>query len=98
MRHLIHVLDGPTITSQPQSLAINAGGSAGFSVAATGAGALTYQWFFNCINLPGATNLSYALNQRAIQRLGKLLRGGDGHEREQGQLQCGADRQLRALH
>ena len=61
VRHLIHVLDGPTITSQPQSIAINAGSNAAFSVAATGTGPLTYQWLFNCINIAGATNFSYSV-------------------------------------
>src|ERR1035438_6510516 len=43
VRHLVHILDGPTIISQPQSLAINAGSNAGFSVAATGTSNLTYR-------------------------------------------------------
>ena len=38
------VLAGPTITIQPSSQAICAGSSVTFSVAATGAGSLSYQW------------------------------------------------------
>ena len=59
VRHLIHILDGPTIISQPQSLAINAGSVAGFSVSATGTTNLTYQWFLNGTSLAGATNVGY---------------------------------------
>jgi pectate disaccharide-lyase len=37
----------PAITTQPQSLAVAAGGSATFSVGATGTAPLHYQWYFN---------------------------------------------------
>jgi hypothetical protein len=45
----------PTIILQPQNLAVPAGGSAKFTVAATGASPLTYQWQLNRTNLTGAT-------------------------------------------
>ena len=60
VRHLIHIFDGPSITAQPQSLAINAGIDAGFNVTATGTTNLAYQWYFNGTNLAGATNTSYS--------------------------------------
>jgi hypothetical protein len=40
------VLPGPTITRPALDAAVLAAGSASFSVAATGSGALTYQWYF----------------------------------------------------
>ena len=40
------VLSGPTITRPALDAAVLAAGSASFSVAATGSGALTYQWYF----------------------------------------------------
>lgn len=45
----------PTITTQPAGLAVNAGGSATFSVVATGGGTLSYQWTKDGVNVSGAT-------------------------------------------
>src|SRR5262249_55269527 len=53
------VVSLPTITSQPQNLALLAGANATFSVQATNANPLTYQWSFNTTILLGATNSSY---------------------------------------
>lgn len=44
------------ITQQPRSRNVTNGGIAVLTVAATGRGVLRYQWQFNGINLPGATN------------------------------------------
>lgn len=48
-------LTPPAITAQPQSLVAGSGGTAAFSVTATGTG-LFYQWQFDGTNLPGATD------------------------------------------
>ncbi len=53
------VLAGPVITNQPQSISVSVGNDAAFSVGASGATPLSYQWRFNAANLPGATNASY---------------------------------------
>jgi hypothetical protein len=45
----------PTITTQPAGLSVNAGGSATFSVVATGGGTLSYQWTKEGVNVSGAT-------------------------------------------
>ena len=45
----------PTITTQPAGLSVNAGGSATFSVVATGGGSLSYQWTKDGVNVSGAT-------------------------------------------
>ncbi|MBI3853018.1 MAG: immunoglobulin domain-containing protein [Verrucomicrobia bacterium] len=45
----------PTITTQPASQMVTAGGTATFSVAATGTAPLSYQWRWNGSNLGGAT-------------------------------------------
>jgi len=42
----------PEILAQPTNVVVLAGGAAAFSVAASGAGPLTYQWQFNGTNLP----------------------------------------------
>ena len=49
----------PGITGQPQSRTNNAGSDAAFSVTATGAAPLGYQWRFNGTNLSGATVSAY---------------------------------------
>ena len=49
----------PTITNQPQSLMINLGSNAMFTVGAIGTAPLAYQWQFNGGNISGATNTTY---------------------------------------
>jgi endonuclease/exonuclease/phosphatase family metal-dependent hydrolase len=53
------ITTGPVITNQPQSLAVNVGDNAVFTVGASGPAPLSYQWRFNAVNLFGATNASY---------------------------------------
>jgi hypothetical protein len=50
---------GPSITTQPASQSVTVGQTATFDVAATGSGALTYQWKKNAIAIGGATSASY---------------------------------------
>ena len=49
----------PSITAQPQNQTVNQGANATFTVTATGAVPLFYQWRFNATNLTGATGSSY---------------------------------------
>ncbi|MGI9086412.1 MAG: RHS repeat domain-containing protein [Chthoniobacterales bacterium] len=49
----------PTITAQPVAASVTAGQTATFSVGATGAPPLSYQWLKNGSNLGGATGASY---------------------------------------
>jgi Bacterial Ig domain/Putative Ig domain/Immunoglobulin domain/Immunoglobulin I-set domain len=49
----------PSITSQPASQSVTAGQSATFSVAASGAAPLTYQWKKNSAAISGANSSSY---------------------------------------
>src|SRR5579863_1159376 len=49
----------PTITTQPAAQTVNAGQTATFSVTATGASPLAYQWFLNQSAIKGATSSSY---------------------------------------
>jgi poly(3-hydroxybutyrate) depolymerase len=51
----------PVVTTQPTDQRVIAGQPATFSVAATGSGALRYQWRKNGVNLIGATDGSLAL-------------------------------------
>jgi hypothetical protein len=50
----------PVITTQPQSLTVDANTAANFSVVAAG-GSLGYQWRFNGLNIAGATNSAYLI-------------------------------------
>jgi len=52
----------PTITSQPQDQIASIGGSATFTVAATGTQPLSYQWRKNAVNIPGQTGSTFTLN------------------------------------
>jgi formylglycine-generating enzyme required for sulfatase activity len=52
---------GPNITAQPQSQVADFGGSATFSVGASGTPPLSYQWLFNGSNISGATSSTYTL-------------------------------------
>lgn len=49
----------PTITTQPANQNVNIGSTAGFTVAASGTGTLTYQWSKNGISIIGAISASY---------------------------------------
>lgn len=54
------ILRTPSIIAQPRSLAVPAGGNATLTVSAAG-GALTYQWSFNGVAIPGATGASHTI-------------------------------------
>jgi hypothetical protein len=51
----------PAITTNPASQTIAAGGSAVFTVAASGTTPMAYQWRFNSAAIAGATNKSYTV-------------------------------------
>ncbi|MFT3784300.1 MAG: immunoglobulin domain-containing protein [Nibricoccus sp.] len=55
------VNSAPAITGQPQSLSVVAGASASFSVTATGAALLTYQWQKGGTAIIGATSATYTI-------------------------------------
>jgi hypothetical protein len=52
---------GPAITNQPQSQTVQCGGTATFTVGATGTAPLIYQWYVGASLLTGQTNASLAL-------------------------------------
>jgi len=52
----------PQIGAQPQDVTVGFGGSATFSVVASGTAPLGYQWRRNGASIPGATGASYTLN------------------------------------
>lgn len=58
------------ITSQPQSIVVNAHSSTSFSVGATGPSPLSYQWSFNSTNISGATNATLTISNVGQTNLG----------------------------
>src|SRR5204863_6741702 len=52
---------GPAITAPPASQTVVAGRPLMFSVTASGAGTLSYQWQKNGINIVGATGASFTI-------------------------------------
>jgi hypothetical protein len=59
-----------SITTQPIAQAVCTGSAASFTVAATGAGTLTYQWRKNTVNISGATSATYAIAAAAAADAG----------------------------
>ncbi|HEY6903431.1 MAG TPA: DUF1573 domain-containing protein, partial [Candidatus Acidoferrales bacterium] len=51
----------PSITTQPASATVLAGGTASFSVAASGTAPLAYQWYENGMAIGGATSSTYTI-------------------------------------
>jgi regulation of enolase protein 1 (concanavalin A-like superfamily) len=56
----------PVITLQPSNLTVLEGEDAIFSVAATGAAPLSYQWQRDGVAIPGATDASYTLETASL--------------------------------
>ena len=68
---LLTVVTAPTITSQPVSQTVVAGGSVSFSVTASGTAPLSYQWSWNASNtLAGATNATLLLTNVQVSQAG----------------------------
>ena len=61
----------PAITRQPANLTVQPGGTATFSVLATGAPPLSYQWRYNNVDLPGATNNTLSLPNVQLSQAGE---------------------------
>jgi hypothetical protein len=58
---ILSITPPPSITSQPASQSVDLGSTASFSVSATGAGTLTYQWSHNGTSILGATASTYSI-------------------------------------
>ncbi len=60
----------PVLTSQPQSVVLNYGMPAQFSVAATGTGTLSYQWFKDGVPISGQTSTSFRIATATANDMG----------------------------
>jgi hypothetical protein len=60
----------PAITNQPSNVTESATYGATFTVGATGAGPLFYQWSFDGTNISGATNATLALTNLSLSQSG----------------------------
>jgi hypothetical protein len=63
----------PTIITQPVSLTVEVGQTGTFSVTATGAATLTYQWFKNGVAISGATSSSYTTPPAVLGDSGSIF-------------------------
>ncbi len=60
----------PSITSQPASTAVVAGGSVTLSVSASGPSPITYQWYLNGSAIAGATQATYTITNASDANTG----------------------------
>jgi len=60
----------PSITTQPTSQTVTAGGNASFTIAASGTAPLTYQWRQNGVNVSGGTSTTLSLTSIATNQAG----------------------------
>ena len=66
-------MDAPLVTSNPANTNVNEGGSASFSVTASGpaeGGPLSYQWRKNGSNINGATSATFTINGAQLSDAG----------------------------
>ena len=64
----------PSISSQPASITVSVGQPASFTVAASGATPLSYQWQRNSANISGATLSTYTLSNAQLADSGSQFR------------------------
>jgi len=60
----------PSITTQPSSATVTAGGSASFSVVASGTAPLSYQWYLGSAAISGATSATYSISSVTASQAG----------------------------
>ena len=60
----------PTITNQPPSITSSSGATTTLSVNASGTPPFVYQWMFDGVNIPGATNATLSLANVSTANLG----------------------------
>ncbi len=63
----------PTITTQPTNATATVGGSASFSVTASGSAPLSYQWSFNNSPISGATSATYSISSATTSQAGNYF-------------------------
>jgi formylglycine-generating enzyme required for sulfatase activity len=66
----VRLNSAPTISVQPSSVSVNAGGTVSLSVLAEGTATLNYQWRFNGSAIAGATKATYTLTNAQVAKAG----------------------------
>ncbi len=66
----VNAFDRVSITQQPVGTSVDEGSPAAFSVAATGSGTLSYQWYFNGTAISGATSSTLRLSSASLSNAG----------------------------
>jgi uncharacterized protein (TIGR02145 family) len=64
----------PTITTQPEQQSVTEGGTATFSIVATGTAPLSYQWQQDSADITGATDSSYTTSATTLADSGSVFR------------------------
>jgi hypothetical protein len=67
---IVQDISVPVITQQPQPVAVLPGGTAVFTVAATGSTTFNYQWQLNGVDLPNQTNATLTLTGVQLSQAG----------------------------
>jgi subtilase family serine protease len=67
---IVTTCTAPSITTQPGQRIVCVGGSATFTVAASGTGPLAYQWRKNTVNITGANGTSLTFSPAAVSDAG----------------------------
>jgi glucose/arabinose dehydrogenase len=70
----VQYASAPSITQHPQNQTVPVGGSATFTVVASGAQPLSYQWQRDTIDIPGATASAYTRTGVQLQDNGVMFR------------------------
>ena len=70
----VRFTSAPSITMHPQDQTAALGGSATFTVAASGTPPLSYQWQRNDVDIPGAGSTSYTITGVQLQDNGAMFR------------------------
>lgn len=66
----VNALQRVSITQQPVGTTVVEGSPAAFTVAATGSGTLSYQWYFNGTAISGATSSTFRLSSASLSNAG----------------------------
>ena len=65
--------NAPSISGNPSNVTLTAGGTATFSVRASGQAPLSFRWLFNGVAIPGATSSNYTVSVAQAANVGSYV-------------------------